>query len=308
MLARVPLIPRLGLEHDPPHSRVWTIVLTGDAPPVRRPFASRTRARGCRFAARWPWTADAMSPARVHGTLERASRLAPVGQTVTVLTRRGATAWEHELDSVPQARRVVQPLYRGRAAELLLPLLKIARLDPSATVIVLPADRRVDRDARFHRYLGRAVWAVALRPDVPILIGAHPSTPVGDGWIEPGALVEGLEELAVHAVRRFIDDAPPAERKRLFDANALTSTSIIVGRAGTLRALAQRTLPEVMEALEPLEQAFDRPEEPLLCDAVYECMPRASLAPIERARELAVLALADVVWRAPEDEALLLAS
>jgi mannose-1-phosphate guanylyltransferase len=299
MLARVPFIPRLDLERDALHSHVWTIVLTGDAPPVPgRPH----RARSCHAAARWPLATGV--PSRAQRTLERASRLAPAGQMVTVLTRRQAAAWEPELAALSGVRRVVQPTYRGRAAEVLLPLLKIARQDPSATVVVLPADQQVDHDARFLRYVGRAVWAVALRPDLPILIGAHPSTPVTDGWIEPGAPVEGLEDLGVRAVKCFVDDATPAERRRLFDGNALTSTSIFIGRAGTLLSLAERALPEVLEALEPLEDASDRPEEPLLCEAIYECMPRASLAPLERAPELAVLALPDIVWQAPEHEGL----
>ena len=128
------------------------------------------------------------------------------------------------------------------------------------------------------------------------------------GWIEPGAPVEGLEELAVCSVKRFVDAASPAERRRLFEGNALTSTLIFVGRAGTLRALAARAVPEILEALEPLEDAFDTAEESLLCDAVYECMPEADLVCLQRAPELAVLPLPDVVWRSPEREPLLLAS
>ena len=98
-------------------------------------------------------------------------------------------------------------VYRARRVEMLLPLLKIARHDPSATVIVLPADHGIDHEARFLRYVSRAVWAVALRPDLPILIGAHPHAPLGNGWIEPGAPVDGLEDLAVHTVKRFVDAA-----------------------------------------------------------------------------------------------------
>jgi mannose-1-phosphate guanylyltransferase len=298
MLAHVPSIPsRLGVDHDVQRSHVWTIVLTGDAPPT--PTAGMRR-RSCRPTSHW-----SRPPAPgARRTLERASRLAPIGQMLTVLTRRQAAAWAKELEAVPDTRRIVQPVYRGRAAEMLLPLLTIAGQDPSATVIVLPADQPSEHDARFLRYVRRAVWAVALRPDVPILIGAHPYAAVADGWIEPGAPVEGLEDLAVHTVRRFVNDATPPERRALFDAGALVSTSIFVARAGTLLSLAQRALPEVLEALEPLEAAFGRPEEGLLCEAVYECMPRAGLGPLESAPELAVLGLPDVVWQAPEREAL----
>jgi mannose-1-phosphate guanylyltransferase len=305
MLAQVPFIPRTASNRDAPHPRVWTIVLTGDAPPGPR---DAHRRRPCRPGAHASLARTAAPHAR-H-TLERASRLAPAGQMVTVLTRRQAAAWDGELSAVPQTRRLVQPVYRGRAAEALLPLTTIARDDPSATVVILPADvSRAAHDPRFLRHVGRAVWAVALRPDLPILIGAHPVAPVSDGWIEPGPPVEGLEDLAVRSVRRFVDDASPAERRRLFESHALTSTSILVGRAGTLRALAGRTLPDVLEALEPLDDAVDRAEESLLCEAVYESMPETDLAALERAPDVAVLALPDVVWRVPEREALgLLAS
>jgi len=300
MLARVPLIPRIDLVREAPHPRTWAIVLTGDEPPVDARIPGRRRAA----APRWP----VAGATRRSGALERASRLVPPGHMVTVVTRRHARAWDAEMADLPGARRIVQPAYRGRAVEMLLPLLRIARRDPSATVIVLPAEHGIDHEARFLRYVSRAVWAVALRPDLPILIGAHPHTPPMDGWIEPGAPVDGLEDLAVHTVKRFVDAASPVERRRLFEGNALTSTLVFVGRAGTLRALAARAVPEVLEALEPLEDAFDTAEEPLLCEAVYECMPRAGLGGLERAPELAVLPLPDVVWRTPEREALLLAS
>jgi mannose-1-phosphate guanylyltransferase len=304
MSARVPSIARLDAERNAPPAHVWTILLTGDALPARN---GRYRGRGCRTSARWPVATTAAT--RTQRTLQRAARLASAGQTIAVVTRQRAAAWDAELAAVPQVQRLVQPVDRGRAAEVLLPLLKIARHDPSATVIVLPAEPGVDLDARFLRYVTRAVWAVVLRPDLPIVIGAHPDTPAVDGWIEPGAPVEGLEDLAVRAVKSFVDDASPAERRRLFDADALTTTGTFVGRAGTLRGLAARALPEVLEALEPLEQAFGRPEESLLCEAVYECMPHVGLAPLQRAPGLAVLALPDVVWRAPEQETLeLLAS
>jgi mannose-1-phosphate guanylyltransferase len=306
MLARVPFIPRLETQRgDGPLPHTWAIVLTGDAAPSP---ARGHRSRRHR-AMRWPRSASGpLGPSRLT-TLERASMLVPPGQMVTVTTRDRAPAWDRELALLPRGLRVTQPSYRGGAAELLLPLLKIARRDPSATVIVLPTAQRVNHEARFVRYVGRAVWAVAVRPDVPLLIGAHPTSPVSDGWVEPGAPIDGLESLGVCAIERFVDDASPAEQRRLLDDHALVSTSILVGRAATLLALAQRALPDVLEALEPLEEVFDRPEESLLAEAIYECMPEVDVAPLERAPELGVLALPDVVWRAPAREMLqLLAS
>jgi mannose-1-phosphate guanylyltransferase len=298
MLARVPRIQQLDVQRVASHSRVWAIVLTGDAPPMP--------GRGRRFRrygpARGPHGVSRAPAHRAQRTLERASQLAPAGQMLTVMTRQRAAGWERELAALPPGPRVVQPVYRGRAAEILLPLLKIVRRDPAASVIVLPAAQRVYHDARFLRHVARGVWAVAVRPDVPLLIAARPDAPGADGWIEPGVPVEGLEALSVRTVKRFVDGASPAERRRLFESRALVNTSIFVARADTLLSLAGRALPEVLEALEPLEEAFDRPEESLLCEAVYEYMPEVSLGALQRAPGLAVLALPDVVARAPEQE------
>jgi mannose-1-phosphate guanylyltransferase len=300
MLARVPFIPRLDLEREPLPSHVWTVVLTGDGPP--EPGRSGC-AHGRRIAPRVPVAMD--GPRRI----ERISRLVPAGQTIAVLTRANAAAWALELASAPQARAMVQPGNRGRAAELLLPLLKIARRDPAATLVVLPADQRLEDEARFPRGIARALWAVALRPELPILIAAHPDHPVRDGWIEPGAPLDGLEHLALHTVGAYVDGASLAQQRRLLDAGALVSTGVIVARAGTLRALAALTLPDVLETLEPLEDAFDRPEESLMIEAVYECMPHRSLSALVRARDVAVLALPDVAWQHITDRsALALAS
>jgi hypothetical protein len=47
----------------------------------------------------------------------------------------------------------------------------------------------------------------------------------------------------------------------------------------------------VLETLEPLEAVADAPEAGLLCEAIYECMPYASLSRelLERGRDVAVL-------------------
>jgi mannose-1-phosphate guanylyltransferase len=299
MLARVPTIPSLDVERDAPHPRVWAIVLTGDAHPVAtRAHRGPARTRRWRCASAEPATA----------AVDDVARLVPASRVVTVTTRGRVPSLASERPGFPHVHRLVQPQYRGRAAETVLPLLRIARQDPSAEVVVVPADHGVRHEARFHRYVARAAWAVALRPDLPILIGAHPHAPVTSGWIEPGAPVEGLEDLSVHTVKRVVDTACLAEQRRLFENGALVSTQVFVGRAGTLLALAAEALPEVLEALEPLADAFGTPEEPLLRDAVYECMPEVDLDALERAPGLAVLPLPDVVWRAPAREELLLAS
>lgn len=233
-------------------------------------------------------------PAHMRRAIDRATRLVPHHRLVSVLCRQDVRDCGPALADVPAMTQIVQPTYRGSAAELFLPVLVIARRDPNAVVVAFSAEEDAGHDGRLLPSVQKAVRAVALRPDLTVLVGARPRTGRAlDGWIEPGSPVEGLEDLAVRDIRRFVYE--PAHRSA--SAPPLLSTAAIVGRARTLIALGRRWVPEVLETLEPLEAVADAPEAGLLAEAVYECMPYASLSRelLERGRDVAVLPVPDAM-------------
>ena len=256
----------------------------------RSPFATRS-------PHLWGVVLSGGSLALLRRTVERAAAIVPRRRIVTVSARpHPGPAPAIVLSHV---QRIVQPAYRGSAAEIFLPVLKIARRDPHATVVIMPADLQIGHEMRFTTYVERAIGAVDIRPDVPIVLGSHPRTlEAGHGWIEPGAPVDGLERLAVRTIARFIERPSRADVGALFEDHGLRNTRVIVAAARTLLDLGQRYLPDVLETLEPLEAAFGCPEESLLCDAVYECMPRASVwRALLGSGMAAVLAIPDLTGR-----------
>jgi mannose-1-phosphate guanylyltransferase len=283
MIANVRPFP-LGVPNAPLPSRVsshvWGLVLAG-----------RPSGRG---------------PAHMRRAIDRASRLVPHHRLVSVLCREAALDCGPALADVPEMTRIVQPTYRGSAAELFLPVLVIGRRDPNAVVVAFSAEEGGAHDGRLLPSVQKAVRAVALRPDLSVLVGGRPHTGRAlDGWIEPGAHVEGLEDLSVREIRRFVYE--PAHRA---PGPALLSTAAIVARARTLIAMGRRWVPEVLETLEPLEAVADAPEASLLCEAVYECMPYASLSRelLERGRNVAVLPVPGTIAHADYPELERLAS
>lgn len=223
--------------------RVWAVVLAGR--PLRHGAASLCQA------------------------IERAARLVPSDRVVSVLCRETARDYAPALADLPDATRLVQPLYRGSAAETFLAVLTVARRDPDSVVVAFVPGRGTDED-RVLPPFRKAVRAVTLRPELVVVVGGQPqSARLDDGWIEPGSPVAGLEDLSVRAIRRFV--ASPAQ------APDVVSPVALVARARTLIALGRRFIPDVLETLEPLEAAADSPEARLLCEAVYEYMPYASL-------------------------------
>ena len=272
-------VPAAALPRVSPH--VWALVLAG------RPLG-----RG---------------PAQMRRAIERALRLVPTHRLVSVLCRQAARDCAPALADVPEMTQIVQPTYRGSAAELFLPVLVIARRDPNAVVVALSAAEGAGHDGRLLPCVQKAVRAVALRPDLTVLVGGRPRTGRAlDGWIEPGVPVEGLEDLSVREIRRFVYE--PAHRAP--SGPALLSTAAIVARARTLVAMGRRWVPEVLETLEPLEAVADAPEAGLLCEAIYECMPYASLSRemLERGHDVTVLPVPETMAQSSYSELVRLAS
>jgi mannose-1-phosphate guanylyltransferase len=232
--------------------------------------------------------------------IERAARLIDPAQLVAVLARDHSASYDAELAALPPVQRVVQPVYRGSGPEIFLAVLKIAHHDPDATIVILPSDHLVDGEGRLMACVSKAAQAVMARPDLPLVIGAHPMAPdAAASWIEPGAPVEGLEPFGIRTVHRFLRRPSQADLATLWEGQGLVNTHVVIAKARALIRLGQRYLPDVLETLEPLAGAFGAPEERLLCEAVYEQMPYATIshALFVRAQDVAVLPVAHVtMW------------
>jgi mannose-1-phosphate guanylyltransferase len=254
--------PAVGVRPAPP---VWCFVLAGSA--SRR------------------------VPETLRRAVDRAARVAPAQRIVALLSRESTSQCAEVLAGTPGIAKIVQPTYRGSAAELFLPTLLVARRDPDAIILALRADEV--HDGPVAPCLARAIHAVGMRPELTVLVGARPRTSrAPDGFVEPGEPMPGLEDLSLLAVRRFVYGT----------ARGLTGTDLLMpaalaARARALVSLGRRYIPDVLETLEPLENVADAPEATLLGEAVYECMPYASLSRefLERVPDLAVLPVPDAL-------------
>jgi mannose-1-phosphate guanylyltransferase len=247
--------------HDTVIDRLWGIVPAGNGG-ARRLWSALLPCR----------RRSGVTPLRA--AIHRAGDLIPAHRLVAVLAR----GREHDADGLPGIQRVVQPTYRGSAAEVFLPLSLITRRDPSAIVVLLPADGVGQDEPEFLAAVGRAAETVAVRGDLLLVIGLTPPCPRAPGWIEPGEAIAGLERCGARTVRRFLRRPTFAQVSALQANGGLINTGVVVAQARTLQALGRRRLPDVLETLEPLETASGGPEEHLLCEAIYEGMPYASVA------------------------------
>src|SRR5262249_16591240 len=196
-------------------NHLWGIVLAGST--ERRPMHGARKLRGALLAS-------AARHILFRQAVDRACRLVRPERLCAVLARDHSAYYDSELSDLPYVRRILQPAYRGSAPEFFLPVLRIAAEDPDATVVVIPSDQFVDGEARLLASIGRAAQAVSRRPDLAIVLGAHPlGVEVPCTWIEPGEPLEGLETLTVRSVRRFVMRPTRSEAASLYADDALVN-------------------------------------------------------------------------------------
>src|SRR5882762_1235880 len=85
-------------------------------------------------------------PSLLQMSLQRAANLVPCERIVVVVNRAHRRYWDAQLSGSNPWSAVVQPEYRGTGFSVLLPLLVIARIDPTAMVVVLSSDHYAQDD------------------------------------------------------------------------------------------------------------------------------------------------------------------
>jgi mannose-1-phosphate guanylyltransferase len=225
---------------------------------------------------------------------------------VVVLTKAEMLRYESSLAGLPYARRLVQPEWRGSAAEILLAALSVVAEDPDAILTMLPAARLGHHEAGLIEAIAIATAAVEMRPGLPIVIGGNADRFDAGPWIEAGAFVPDLEHLAIRSVLRVMPHAPLGETARDSAAEVFAALAVVV-RAEMLVTLGRHVAPDVIETLEPLADVIGRPEEGLLSDAFWEGLPHAGLA-TDVLRRSAVLPIPDAIFDDRTDPAVPLAA
>lgn len=180
-------------------------------------------------------------------TINRAADLVPVDHIVPVVAHQHRRWWENELADIPASNVVVQPLNRGTAAGILLPLLHVRRLDPTARVLILPTDHYVKNEGRLREAIVDAIDEVHRSHDRTVLIGTSPSENDTEcGWIVPRR--ESTVALAPR-VAAFVEKPGYESSRELARRGAVVNTLIMVATADAIWELFERALPELVKQL-----------------------------------------------------------
>src|SRR5438105_746435 len=185
----------------------------------------------------------------VQETVERLAPLVPAERVWVVTGSEHAEELREQLPEVPRDQIVVEPVGRNTAPAIALATNLIARRDPDATMIVLPADHHIRYADRFRDTLAQAV-ALASSGDFLVTIGIEPTAPEsGYGYIERG------DEIAPGAnrVRRFIEKPDRSRAEELVRSACLWNSGIFIWSVAAISRALARHLPEIARELAKID-------------------------------------------------------
>jgi mannose-1-phosphate guanylyltransferase len=221
-------------------------------------------------------------------------------RTLFALTKVHEPFYAKELENVPPIRMVVQPCNRGTLPAILWSLLRIIRLDKSASVAIFPSDHYYAKEEKFMAGIASAFDLAEANTRSVILLGALATHPeIEYGWIEPGATVTSSSGDRLKAVKRFWEKPSCQIARSLFDQGCLWNTFVMVGCATAFQAMIQHASPNLYSAFEPILSLPDCAMEAELMQRIYDHLPTADFSKLVLSLStemLAVASLGDIGW------------
>jgi mannose-1-phosphate guanylyltransferase len=187
---------------------------------------------------------------------------------------------------------VGEPCGRDTAACIGLGAALIAREDPSAVILVTPADHVIEPTQEFRRAVQAARQLVEEHPGALITFGVTPTYPAtGYGYIQRGPQLGFRQGIGVFRVQAF-REKPNHEVAERFVASGeyYWNAGIFLWNASTILAELKEQRPKLFAGVERIAGAWGTPERDAVLRREYDALDKISIdfAVMEHAREVLV--------------------
>ena len=210
-------------------------------------------------------------------TLDRLEPLAGPERVLVVTGQAHAQEVREQLERLPAANLLAEPVGRNTAAACGLAAAWVARRDPEAVCLVLPADHLITGEKLFVDTLARAARLAAEQP-VLVTLGLTPRFPAtGFGYIEQGRVLDQAPP-AISEVAAFHEkpDLATAENY-LASGRHLWNSGMFAWRAGVFLAELERCQPQLARGIQELAPELDGPGREKALARVYPGLPAVSV-------------------------------
>lgn len=215
----------------------------------------------------------------LQGTLDRIAPVIPAERTWVITGAAYTAETAEQLPELPRDQIVGEPCRRDTAPCVGLGAALVARADPDATVIVLPADHLIEPEREFHRAVLAAAQFADEFPDALFTFGIPPTFPsTGYGYIHRGEKAAERNAVPLFRVRAF-KEKPTEDVARQFVASGEYdwNSGIFVWKARAILGELQRQRPDIHAAVTKIAAAWDTPRRDEVFRAEYEGVKGTSI-------------------------------
>jgi mannose-1-phosphate guanylyltransferase len=190
-------------------------------------------------------------------TLSRAGLIVPNERICVIIDHAQKHYWNDSLARVTRENVIVQPSHRGSAIEILLGVLRILALDPSARILVLPSRYYVGDERALASSLVDVATPTAQTRNKLTLVGIRPEEADPElGYILPGQWFED----GTRSVHRVLNCSGQAQARELVAHGALWNSSILAARGVVLLSILRSRMPELVDQMETAIARGDGPK------------------------------------------------
>lgn len=230
----------------------------------------------------------------IQETVDRIGDLVPPERCYVVTNKRYVDETRAQLPTIPPENVLAEPISRNTAPCINFAAVELARRDPEAMMVVLPADHMIKDDERFRACL-RAAIETAREPGALVTIGIQPTHPAtGYGYIQfEQSRDESGDNHPAYPVKTFAEkpDIETAERF-LYSGDFVWNSGMFVWRVDTVLDNLQRFVPRTYEAFQPLRNLPASADATSVIQAAFETSQSISI-------DYAIMERADHVYVVP---------
>ncbi len=281
----------------PSHSNeVWAVILAGGEGERTRPFIRKWLG----YSKPKQYCAFVGNRSMLQHTLDRANRVVPSNQKVTVIAENHLPYVQETLINPQSGNIILQPQNCGTAAGIFLPLTHIRARNPKATVVIFPSDHFVFPEDRFLETIHRATRAIDILKDRIFLLGVRPTHLELDyGWVNVGQIIGKQGNSTLRQVVSFMEKPTPRQALQAMSNNALWNTMVMVGKIETLWGLGWQCFPDIMKRFAWLEPFIGTGDEQQRLYHIYRGMPFFNFSSdlLQKVPErLGIIELEEILW------------
>jgi mannose-1-phosphate guanylyltransferase len=197
----------------------------------------------------------------LQGTVDRVAAQIPPERTWVITGEAYVAETRKQLPELPAANVIGEPEGRDTAACVGLGAAVIGKVDPDATIAVMPADHAIEPVQEFRRALHAAEQFVTDFPDKLVTFGIRPTFPsTGYGYIRRGDPAGARQNVTAAHVVEFKEKPPPeVAEEYVASGNYDWNSGIFVWKPRTILGELHARKPEIHATVVRIADAWGTP-------------------------------------------------